>query len=98
MLANAHDTRKIKATVPTGLAIVRSVRNIPSIKTRIPFTTPRTVPPIIYANEISNPDRGAVRRSGNCCSNFICSMDDEVFAVAFVRVFIMINPGKMNKV
>ena len=48
--------------------------------------------------EISNPDRGAVNRSGNCCNSFICSIDDEVLAVALVRVFIIINPGKINRV
>ena len=98
MLAKAHDTRKIKTIVPRGLTTGRSVRSTPKIRTRIPFTTPRTVPPIMYANEISNPDSGAVNRSGNCWSNFICSIDDDVLAVALVSVFIMMRPGKINKV
>ena len=54
--------RTIKIIVPRGLTTGRSVRSTPKIKTKIPFTTPRTVPPIMYANEISNPDSGAVKR------------------------------------
>ena len=57
---------------------------------------PLTAPPIIYANAISIPDKGAVKRSGNCCKSFICSIDDEVFEDAFVKVFIIIRPGKIN--
>ena len=38
----------------------------------------------------------AVKRSGNCCKSFICSIDDEVLEDAFVKVFIIIRPGKIN--
>ena len=71
---------------------------MPKIITKTPFTVPRTVPPIIYANDISIADNGAVNISGSCCSNFICNMDEDVFAVAFVRVFIIKRPGRINNV
>ena len=74
----------------------RSIKRTPTNNTKIPLTMPLTVPPIIYANAISTPDKGAVKRSGNCCKSFICSIDDEVLEDAFVKVFIIIRPGKIN--
>ena len=47
------------------------VRKTPNIKTKIPLTIPLTAPPIIYASEISSPDKGAVNKSGSCCKSFI---------------------------
>ena len=82
--------------VPAGLLTGRSIKTIPTNKTNIPLTIPLIVPPIIYAREISRPDKGAVNKSGNCCKSFIWSIEDEVFEEAFVNVFIMISPGKMN--
>jgi hypothetical protein len=98
MLENAHDTKKMKTRVPSGSCTGIPINIIPRNNTRMPFTIPLTVPPMIYANDISRPDRGAVNRSGNCCKSFICNIDDEVLAVALVNVFIMINPGRMNNV
>ena len=66
MLENAHETIIIKQTVNTGECTGRPINIIPKIITNIPFTTPRTVPPIIYAIEISIADNGAVNISGNC--------------------------------
>ena len=88
----------MKTMVPNGSFTGIPIKIIPRNKTRIPLTMPLTVPPIIYAKDISKPDKGAVKRSGSCCKSFIWSIDDEVFAVAFVKVFIIISPGKMKRV
>ena len=76
----------------------KSIIMIPIKRTNIPFTTPRTVPPIIYAKAISKPDNGAISKSGSCCKSFICNIELAVFEVALVKVFIIIRPGKINQV
>ena len=98
MLEKAHETKNMNIKVPRRFDIGRSIKTTPTKRTRIPLTIPLTVPPIIYARAISNPDKGAVSKSGSCCNNFICNIEDEVFEEAFVRVFIMIRPGRINMV
>ena len=96
MLENAQDTRNINIRVPNKLFTGIPIRKTPRSNTNIPLTIPLTAPPMIYAKAISNPDNGAVNRSGSCCSNFICSIEEAVFEVAFVSVFIIISPGRIN--
>jgi len=48
--------------------------------------------------EISKLDRGAQRMSGSCWRSFIWSMEDEELELAFVRVFIIMSPGRINNV
>ena len=96
MHEKAQETIKINPIVASGYKTVMPPNVIPTKRINMPLTVPLTVPPTIYAREISKLESGACKISGSCPNNFIWSIDDAEFEVAFVSAFIIISPGIMN--
>ena len=61
----AQDTIKINPIVAIGCKTVMPPNRTPTKRINIPLTVPRTVPPIIYAKEISKLESGACKISGS---------------------------------